>query len=180
MIPSEAARRYAKALYELGTETSTLDAIVGDFNGFSALYTENAELRGVLSDPMVAVSAKRGIVGDVAEKLAAQATSRRALLLLSDRRRLAAVPQIASALRELADKRRGLSRAIVHSARELSAAHQATLKTELDRLTGKNTVLEVHVDAELIAGIVVRIGDTVLDGTVRARLLEAKQKLLPN
>jgi F-type H+-transporting ATPase subunit delta len=180
MIASEAARRYARAMFELGNETGTLEAIVADFNGFSAAYASSSELRLAAADPMVALDAKRAIFSEIADRLSAQQVSKRCLLLLSDRRRVAALPQIATALRELTDKQKGLSRAVVTSARPLSEEQAAALKLQLDRLTGKATVLDVHVDPTLIAGLVVRIGDTVFDGTVRARLHEAKQKLLPN
>lgn len=180
MISSEVSRRYARAFFELGSENGSLDTIVSDFTKLAEVYSENAELRAALTDPMVALDAKRGILSAIAQRLGATPVSTRGLLLLGDRRRLAALPQIATTLRELADKKRGVSRAEILSAKPLSESHQTALKAQLDRLTGKQIVLDITIDPSLIAGVVVRIGDTVLDGSIRARLAEAKQNLLPN
>ncbi len=89
-----------------------------------------------------------------------------------------ALPAIAAELDRLSDEKAGIARATVISAERLSEAYEQRLTQELSSMTGKKVVLDVKQDPELLAGIIVRIGDQVIDGSAKARLAEVASQLL--
>jgi F-type H+-transporting ATPase subunit delta len=141
MIPSAVALRYAKALFALGEESGQLEAIVAELGRAASTYEASAELRQALENPLVPHPAKRNIVTEVAQRLSLGASSKNTLLLLSDRRRLRALPAIVRELRVLSDKKRGVVRAVVTA-------------MQLEKMTGKKVELDVSEDASLLAGVV--------------------------
>ena len=172
------ARRYARAILEIGIESGTVDALVEEITAVAQAYASSAELRGALEDPLVSAEAKRAIVNGVADRLGIAGTARSALLLLADRRRLIVLPAIAQALKEMNDLRKGVVRAEVTTAVRLGDAYYARLQAQLEKMTGKKVVLDRREDPGIIGGVVTRIGDTIIDGSLRARLDEMKQTLL--
>jgi F-type H+-transporting ATPase subunit delta len=173
------ARRYAKALLELGLENGDLEIVVRDLEALAEVWDGNAELRNVVENPLVALEAKKAAVTEVAAALGAGATARNTVLLLIDRRRARALPYISGSLRELADARKGVVRAQVTTATSLPEPYYAKLQAQLERLTGMRVIVERQTDASLIGGVVTRIGDRIFDGSVRSRLQSMREALLP-
>lgn len=180
MIPGVIAKRYATALLEIGTETGHLDALVEELARAAAAYESSAELRKAFADPLVSPAAKKAIVNEIGDKLSLGAVTKNALGLLVDRRRLVALPAIAMRLREMADAKRGILRAEVHTAMPLSEEYFEKLQRELERISGRRVALDRKLDSALIGGVVVRVGDTVYDGSLVARLRQMKDTMLPN
>ena len=178
MILGQVARRYAKALMELGTEGGNLEGLVAEISSAAAAYDSSAELRSALDNPLVTHAAKKAVLTEVCEKLALAPVAKNTILLLNDRRRMRQLPSIARAMREMFDAKKGLVRADVITARPLSPDYVEKLRVALERRTGKKIVMDVREDATLIAGVVARIGDTVFDGSLRGRLNEISQQLL--
>ena len=89
------------------------------------------------------------------------------------------LPALAVELARLSDVRAGVVRATVTSAAPLTEATRQKLQQQLEKRTGKKVLLEVKQDPSLIAGLVTRIGDLVIDGSARARLAELRSQLLP-
>jgi F-type H+-transporting ATPase subunit delta len=176
---SVVARRYAKALIDLGVETNTLDAIVRDIANVAEAVEQSAELRDVRDNPQVPAAARKAVFAEIAQRLGAGPMSKNAVLLLTDNGRLRALPAIARALREEADRRAGVVRAHVSSAAPLSDAYVTRLTQALEARFQKKVVVQRTVDPSLIAGVVTRVGDTIIDGSVRARLNELKTELMP-
>jgi F-type H+-transporting ATPase subunit delta len=179
MSVSLVARRYAKALLELGMEQGQIDALVDEVAAFAAAWETGADLRNAIGNPLVSLAAKKAVVSDLAERIGASATSRNAMLLLVDRRRMTTLPYVARLLRELADDRRGLVHAEVTTAAPLSDAYYARLQVQLEKMTGKRVAIDRRTDASLIAGVVTRIGDRVVDGSLRTRLLSLRDAMTP-
>ena len=98
--------------------------------------------------------------------------------LLARRKRFFALPAIAVELDRLSDENAGIARATVTSAEPLSEAYEQRLVQELSALTGKKIVLQRKQDPELLAGLVVRIGDQVIDGSAKSTLAELASQLL--
>jgi F-type H+-transporting ATPase subunit delta len=180
MIGSEVGKRYARAIAELAREGGMLDAVTNEFSDLASAYSGSDELRDALDNPLVALDAKRNILRDLCTQIQTSELTRNTALLLGDRRRVRVLPQIALALREIRDKEKGLVRAEVVSGRALKPDYAEKLQRELERITGKKIVLEQRIDPSLLAGVVARIGDTVFDGSLRARLDQAKIQMLPN
>ncbi|MGH7281509.1 MAG: ATP synthase F1 subunit delta [Polyangiaceae bacterium] len=178
MIAPHIARRYAKALVSIGVETGSLDTIVNDMNGVASAFESSADLRNALENPLVAHTAKRAVLEDVAAQLGLSPIVRNTLLFMADRRRTRILPSVAQLVREMNDLRRGIVRAEVVTAAPLSDEYYARLQAQLEKMTGKQVVLDKRQDESIIAGVVARIGDTVYDGSLRARLSEIKGSLL--
>jgi F-type H+-transporting ATPase subunit delta len=179
VIPGVIARRYATALLELGTETGQLDQLVDELQRVADTYAGSSDLRAAFADPLVPPSAKKEILGEIAQRVGAGQTTKNAVGLLLDRRRIAALPAIAGKLREMADLKRGILRAEVLTAMPLPEEYFSTLQRELERITGRRIALDRKLDPSLICGVVVRVGDTVYDGSLLARLRRMKDSMLP-
>ena len=180
MIPAVIARRYATALLELGSETGQLDTLVEELQRAAQTYEASGELRAALADPMVRMETKEQILGEVNTRLGLSQAAKNTLALLLSRRRIQALPAIAQRLREMADDKRGIVRAEVQTAMPLPEDYFSLLQQQLERITGRRIVLDRKLDPALICGVVVRIGDTVYDGSLVARLRHIKETMLPN
>jgi F-type H+-transporting ATPase subunit delta len=99
-------------------------------------------------------------------------------LLLLERGRIVLLTSLARAYRELADAHAGRVRAVVTSAAPLAPADLERVRKSLERRTKKTVMLEAEVDPNLIGGLVARVGDLVLDGSVRTQLDTLREKLL--
>jgi F-type H+-transporting ATPase subunit delta len=174
------ARRYAKALQELGVDAGTLNAVVAEVTTIADAYASSSELRAALDNPLVAREAKRAILAALAEQAQVSTIVKNALLLLGDRRRLHVLPAIAQLLREMADLREGILRAEVTTAARLPEDYYTKLGKKLEQMTGKRVVIDRREDPSLIAGVITRIGDLVIDGSLRAGLDGMTNALLPN
>ncbi|EYF05589.1 F0F1 ATP synthase subunit delta [Chondromyces apiculatus] len=172
------ARRYARAIFEIGKETGTLPRLTQDLGEFSATYAENEELRFVLDNPLLPEAQREALLADLGTRMSLSDTTLRALRLLGQRRRLPALPAIARQLSRLADEDQGVVRAVVTSAGPLNEAYLARLRAEIEKATGKKVAITHKQDPSLIAGVVTKIGDQVIDGSVRARLSSFRESLL--
>jgi F-type H+-transporting ATPase subunit delta len=171
-------RRYARAIFEIGKEQKNLQQVFRDLADFSSTYEKNAELSAVLDSPLVQDDQREALLKELAQRMGMAETSLSTLRLLARRRRLSALPDIARALERLVDEDAGTVRATVTSATPLGESYLAKLRSELERATGQKVVIEPKTDPSLIAGIVTRIGDRVIDGSVRARLESFRESLL--
>lgn len=180
MIPGVIAKRYATALLELGSESGSLDLLVDELSRAAAAYESSHELGSALESPLVSWDAKKAVLAEIGERLGVGQTTRNALSLLLERRRIRALPAIAARLREMADLKRGVVRAEVSTAMPLPEEYFERVQRELERITGKRVALERKLDAALLCGVIVRVGDTVYDGSLVARLRQMKETMLPN
>jgi F-type H+-transporting ATPase subunit delta len=172
------ARRWALAIFELGKDASALARLNTDINAFADAYAGSPELKAVLDNPLVAHEAREAIIGEVAQRMALTDVAKSTLRLLARKRRLAALPAIARRLARLTDDDQGLVRAEVTSAGPLSEEYLGKLRGELEKATGKKVVVAHKLDKSLIGGVVTRLGDRVIDGSVKTRLATFRESLL--
>lgn len=172
------ARRWARAIFEIGKETDSVSRLEADVSAFAATYAGNDELSAVLDDPLIAPASREAVVADIADKMGLSEAAKSTLRLLARRRRLVALPDISRQLARLADEAENVVRAEVLSAAPLGEDYLAKLRAELERATGKKVVVTHRQDAALIGGVVTKIGDRVIDGSVRARLAGFRESLL--
>jgi F-type H+-transporting ATPase subunit delta len=180
MSVSLVARRYAQALLELGVAENKLDAIVAEMGAAASVWETSAELRNAIENPLVPHATKKAVIGELAQRIGASQTTHNALFLLVDRRRTRTLPYLARSLRELADARKGVLRAEATTAAPLSDAYYEKLRAKLEKMTGKQVIVDRKTDASIIAGVVVRIGDRIFDGSLLTRLHTLRDALLPN
>ncbi len=170
-----AARRYAEAAFELGRSTDSLDAWERDLATIDAAFGEPV-LRSLVEHPGVAYPVKERVVRRVmGTVVGAQALS--LALLMVRRGRAPALSRMVSHFGELLRRERGIALAEVHSALPLDDAQRAELARRLGEMTGQRIEMHVSVDAGLIGGIAVRIGDRLIDASVRSRLERLRTRL---
>lgn len=163
-------RRYAQAIFEIAKEEGDATTIARQLQEFAAVYASSDELRSVLESPLVESEARQSIVVEIAQKLGTSPVTSKAIRLITRKRRMRALPDIARHLERLVDQDAKVVRAEVMSAGPLSASYLERLRAELEKATQTKVVLSHSVDPSLIGGVVTRIGDRVIDGSIRSRL----------
>jgi len=180
MISSAVVNRYANALVDVvlapGSDVQPHDAIE-QLRAFRDAVDEAKDLRAVLAAPAVAAERKRAVLKDIAARIGASRVVRNFVLVLSDHRRAAALPQVADAVDDIFSERAGFVRAEVKSAYDLSPAQQNELSGQLGAIAGKPVKMRFAIDPELIGGITAKIGSRVYDGSVRGQLAEMGKRL---
>lgn len=172
------ARRYARAVFELGKEQKNLGVLARDLSDFAASVEASPDLRMVLESPLVGEDQRESLLKELGQRMSVTETALSTLRLLARRRRLSALPEMVRQLEKLVDEDAGVLRASVTSASALGESYLAKLRAELESSTGSKVVITASVDPTLIAGIVTRIGDRVIDGSVKARLESFRESLL--
>jgi F-type H+-transporting ATPase subunit delta len=172
------AQRYARAIFELGVEGSNLPVLLEDMRNLAQAYKESPEMHRMMGNPLIPEEARLATIHEIAERLGLSPMGTNAAGVLTHRKRISALPEIVEELDRLSDEQAGVARATVISAEPLSEAYAERLSQELSTATGKTVVLDRKHDPDLLAGLVVRIGDQVIDGSVRARLSALLTQLL--
>ena len=178
MIAGSIGRRYAKALLSIGVATHSFDALGRELDRVADAIAASAELKNVLDNPVFPLSQRHRVLEDIARRLALSTSIKNLLLILLDRGRISALPDIARAHRELVDEQAGRARAVVTSAAPLDPAVEARLRGALEKQTGKTVLLDKKVDPSLIGGVVAQVGDLVFDGSVKHQLEKLRTELL--
>ncbi|CAN5630933.1 F0F1 ATP synthase subunit delta [soil metagenome] len=180
MRTSIVARNYAETLFALAQRNGgdpTVDEYGVAIREVATLLTEEPRIRYFLETPRVDADAKkRAIRGSFAGRV--PDLFLRFLLVVVEKRRAATLREVAAAYHEIVDEVRGRVRARVTLAREADAALQLEIRTSLERMLGKTVLPEFEVDRSLVGGVVVHVGDRVLDGSVRNRVVELRRRLL--
>ena len=175
MPAGTSARRYAQAVFEIALESDDLELWLDDLTQLADSIT-NEELRQTLSAPRISMSQKETLireslgssVGPLALNLMA---------LLASRGLVEMLPGIADRYQEMLDIHQGVERAEVVSAVSLTGEQQQHVTRMLNDLSGKDVRLTTRVDPEILGGLVIRVGDKVMDGSARARLQNMRREL---
>ncbi|MBN8611618.1 MAG: ATP synthase F1 subunit delta [Deltaproteobacteria bacterium] len=175
---SVAARRYAKALYELASESKQVEKVRQDLTDLAKTFETNAELRQLVENPAFGPEAKKKAIVALAQRMGAAPVLISTLKLLVDRRRIGALGDISEAFTTIAERKSGRVRAEIITATPLPDAYYAQLEKTLSEVTGRQVTILKRTDPSIIGGVVARVGDTVFDGSIANRLKDIKQQLL--
>ena len=170
------ARRYARALYEQAQQDGVLDAVDADMAVIRETLEASRDLNRFFRSPIISREKKQAVVTSLVETQQ-RPTTLRFLELLVDKKREDLVPEIVAAYRALRDEQEGVVEAHVKTALPLSDEEERTLTTALERMTEQKVRLDVERDPELVGGVVIRVGDTVYDGSVRNKLANLREQL---
>ena len=170
MITNAIARRYAKALVQLGAEEGAVEKFNTELAAFNATLAENPALDSIFRSPAYGIESKREILKDIITRLSLSGTGSNFLQLLLDKSRLSLLPQIAESYSAFADELSGVIRPTLSSGLPLEESQIEAIKAELEKSTGKKVMLTVELDPTLIGGVVTKIGDKLFDGSVRTQL----------
>lgn len=169
--------RYASALYELAAESKAVAAVENDLRGLGAAVKESDDLAGLIRNPQLGRDAGAKAIDAVGALLKISPLTRKFLGVLAQNGRLAVLPQVVDAFSAIAAAARGDATAEVTSAHPLSAAQLSTLAEKLTAREGKNVKISATVDPAILGGLVVKIGSTQIDSSIRTRLNSLAQAM---
>ena len=176
MIPRGLARRYARALLNAAVKEGNLGDVFQDATGFRQVLADNPRFQHFLMAPQTLLREKKDIleatIGGKASKLFSQF-----LLLLLDKKRFSSVNEIIEAFEWLYEQHEGIVEAKVTTAVELDKSMTEKLRKKLETETKKKIRLMTSVDEGIIGGMVVTIGDKIIDGSIRYQMEKLKRDL---
>lgn len=172
------ARRYARALIDVGAETNKLDRYGEELSRFAAVLESNKELADVMSNPAYSRVERLAVTDAVMKSLGTvDGEVANFLKLLVDRNRVIFLPDIARLYRDLADARMGRLRGRVTSAAALPAESVARIAKILESMTHRQVVLDTKVDPALLGGVSAQVGAVLYDGSIRTQLEELRREM---
>jgi F-type H+-transporting ATPase subunit delta len=169
-----APRRYADAAFEIALRDGAVETWRKELDAAAETST-GTDLERVLANPAIPLDERIKVAEQVFADLSGPV--RNLILLLVRRRRIEQLPRVAAEFRRLDDQRNGLTHATATSALPLEADEIRAITARLEELTGGKIALETAVDPSLLGGVVVRVGDRLLDGSVRGRLERLRNQL---
>jgi F-type H+-transporting ATPase subunit delta len=176
MLKGAIARRYAGAMFELALKQNALERTLDDVQGIARLFSKRT-LAYLLREPKVPAQRK--------EKVLREALSSRVLpislnlaLLVVQRGLVDLMPNIAAELQQMVLDYKNQATAEVTTAMPMDEQQQALVKQALEKRTGKTILLTTRVNPEILGGVVARVGDQVIDGSIQQRLQALKRQLL--
>ena len=174
VITSEAASRYAKALFELAEESKSLKSVEKDFAQLKDAFKKNADMRRLIESPVIAIDDQVAALTAIAKKAGFGKLVVQFVGLTAQNRRAGDLPSIIKAFEDMAARKRGGMIAKVTSATKLSAAELTSLKANLKKSLGQSVDVETSVDADLLGGFVVRLGSRLYDHSLKTKLEDLK------
>ena len=164
------AERYAAALFDLADERHQLDAVADDLRELRTMLHESADLGRLLRSPVLSREDQAKAIAALGARAGLSELTRHFLGVVAGNRRLFAVPAMIEAYLNQLAERRGEVTAEVTTAQPLNDAQQVTLGEQLRRAVGRRVTVDLHVDASLLGGMIVKIGSRMIDGSLKSRL----------
>ncbi len=176
MLKGAIARRYAGAIFDIGVKQNTLDRTLEDVQEIAKLFSIR-KLSYLLREPNIPAERKEAAIRQgLASKVLP--TSLNLALLVVQRELVDLMPNIARELNQLVLDHKNEAKAEVTTATQLDETTQSQVQRALERMTGKKIMLETRVQPNILGGVVARVGDQVIDGSVERRLKLLQQQLL--
>jgi F-type H+-transporting ATPase subunit delta len=171
-----AARRYAEAAFEVAQRDGTVETWRSELDAAGEIAADD-QVGRMLGNPAVALETRI----EMAESIFGKTVSKPVLNLIGlmlRRGRIEQLPRVAAEYRRLDNARQGITLATATSAAPLSPDEVQALTARMEQLTGGRVELDLRTDPSLLGGLVVRIGDRLIDGSVRGRLERLRNQLV--
>lgn len=174
MAQSLAPRRYALAVFELAKESGRFDEWLADLDALAGMCADD-RVQAFLADPKVGQDQKARTLVAVGGRVSEQALNLTRMLVQHGRASI--LPLIRTEFARLVNDYRGVAEAEVTTAVPLSEPQAEQVAARLEQITGRKIVMRRRVDASILGGIVARVGDKVVDGSLVARLASLRQQI---
>lgn len=174
---TQAIGRYASTLFELASESKTVDAIENDANALIMAFDASPELVNVLKSPLIAATEKFGVLSAIAKKLKVSETVSNFIGVVVNNSRAGELPSMFKGFLDKAAAAKGLVKAEIASANALSDAQIEELKSSLSSAFKSDVEIETKVNPELIGGLVVKVGSRLFDDSIKTKLEALKNNL---
>jgi F-type H+-transporting ATPase subunit delta len=172
------ARRYAKALAEIGESHGTLQALLQELDSIDALVRANPELQRLVAYPLIAPTKRAAAFDAILETAGASVMLRKFFTVVAQAARLSLLHDIVGAFHELVDEKMGVVEARITTAQAMTGPQSQRLAVSLAARTGKTIRIKWHQDPALLGGLKVQVGSTVYDASLQGRLRLLKAQLL--
>ena len=173
-MASGAAKRYTEAVFDIAREKGSFDQWQRDLDALAGLITDNGAAL-VLNSPKISRAQKLSLVQEALRDAAPEALNLATLLL--DRRRLGIAPEMANLFRDAALAELGIVVANVTTAEPIDRQAETAIRQRLSSLVGKQVEIRSEVDPSIIGGVIARIGDQLIDGSVSNQLRRLRDRL---
>ncbi|MBZ5498202.1 MAG: ATP synthase F1 subunit delta [Acidobacteriia bacterium] len=177
MIPSAVFARYARALADVALANGEEAEVRRDLDTYREIFRQVPALLEALDSPAVQHEAKGKVLSGLLARYPVSQTVRNFLHILLDHHRILYFAAICDCYVKTVNERKGIVAARVTSAGPLGAQELSALRDSLMRVTGNQVTLSADTDPGLLAGLIVQIGSTVYDGSIRAQLEEMRRRL---
>jgi F-type H+-transporting ATPase subunit delta len=164
------AKRYARAFFDIAAEENRYEGYYDELVKFSSVIDQSGDFKEFLANPMFSNEDKKAVVRTILAMVSLSGTSANFLNLLADKQRIDILGDIVECYRELMDNALRKIRVQVRTAFPLSEELSRGLLTNLETLTNKKVDMTIEEDRSLLGGIVVQVGDTLYDGSIRSQL----------
>lgn len=175
---SGVAGRYASALFDLARERGEIEKVEGDLTRFETLVNDSEDLHRLVMSPAFSAAEQSKGITTIAGRAGIDGLAINFLGLVARNRRLFVVMDMIKAFRTLSSRERGEINAEVTSAEPLSDAQESALREALRAAAGKDVSLTKRVDADLIGGLVVKLGSRQIDTSLRTRLAGMRKAMI--
>lgn len=162
--------RYAKALYQLAKQQNKIDQFMHELNDLNQLFSQNKELKNIFDDQLIDKTKKIKIMSDIFGKSNLSKEVKNLILLLVSRRREQIIDDIIRSYEVMHDNFKGLIKAEIYTAYDITAREMDTLKSRIKNLFHKEPLLTTTKDSSIIGGLKLRVGWTIYDGTIKTHL----------
>ncbi|WP_127115431.1 F0F1 ATP synthase subunit delta [Shimia sediminis] len=169
-ISSGIAQRYATAVFQIAKESKTLADLESGLDDLSTALAESAELRDLISSPVISREDQGKAIAQIADKMGLQQMLKNVLGLMAEKRRLFVLPQLVEQLRAMLAEEKGEVTAEVVSAKALTKTQSEKLSKTLAARVGKDVKINAAVDESLIGGLVVKVGSKMIDTSIASKL----------
>ncbi len=171
------AKRYARALLTIGQEDKKYKKYGEELDTFVVFLKENPEVENAISNPRYPVENRLNILKIILEKLELSTTMQRFLTLVLEKKRMQYIASICECYHRLVDDLENISRAKIISAVPLEEKALTSITKALEKIVGRKIIAETETDPEIIGGVIAKVGDLVIDGSVKTQLLNIKENL---
>ncbi len=170
------AGTYSEALFDVAVETDKIDLFMEDLNGVVDSFNEHPEFFELLKTPQISIEEKKDIIENVfSGKINEEVLN--FLKIVMDKKRGNEIAAITKAYEARVYKHKGIEKATVVSAVPISDENMKAITEKLETLTGKSIEMTSKIDKTILGGVTVRIGDRVIDGSLKSRLEDVREDL---
>jgi F-type H+-transporting ATPase subunit delta len=177
MITGSLSRRYAKAIFEIGSAQGGLDKLGVDLRALAEAMKVSTELTSTLTSPALRRGDRRKVIDGLLQRLGVVSITRNLVYLLLDGERMGSLPAISRELDAMIETKAGRVAAEVISAKPLDPTQLTQITAALEKLSGKKVTVTKREDPELLGGVVAKVGDVVYDGSLRTQLRTIRDEL---
>ncbi len=171
---SGVAERYARALFDLALEEKAIEAVEADLSRIEAIMDESEDFMRLVQSPVFTADEQLSAVSALLDKIGMSGTVGNFVRVVAQNRRLFSLPGIIKSFRKILSDHRGEQVAEVTSAKPLGDDDLAALKASLKEALGKDIAIHAKVDADILGGLVVKVGSRMIDSSVRTKLNSLK------